>query len=90
MAYQCVVLFTDRNPLIIWITFHAALIRVIQPNQAARIACAPLLDQPAYGFDGQAKRPEGMSRELMLALFVEANAQTRRILKRKGLIGAEG
>lgn len=36
--------------------------------------------------DGHAPRPEGFSRELMLALFVEANAQTRRILKRLKLI----
>jgi hypothetical protein len=37
--------------------------------------------------DGHAPRPAGFTRELMLALFVEANAQTRRILTRKGLIG---
>jgi hypothetical protein len=36
--------------------------------------------------DGHRPRPEGFTRELMLALFVEANAQTRRILERKGLI----
>ncbi len=36
--------------------------------------------------DGQSPRPEGFTRELMLALFAEANAQTRRVLKRKGLL----
>lgn len=36
--------------------------------------------------DGQMPRPAGFSRALMLVMFAEANAQTRRILKRKGLI----
>lgn len=36
--------------------------------------------------DGQMPRPEGFTRELMLALFAEGNAQTCRILKRKGLM----
>lgn len=49
-------------------------------------------EEGAYGcyachmvLDGHVKRPDGFTREAMLALFVEANAQTRRILKRKGL-----
>lgn len=51
-------------------------------------------DKAAYGccdchdvVDGRRPRPEGMSYELMLSLFKEAQEQTRRILKRKGLIG---
>jgi hypothetical protein len=36
--------------------------------------------------DGRRPRPEGMSLELMLSIFREAIAQTRRILKRKGLL----
>lgn len=36
--------------------------------------------------DGRRPRPEGMSYELVLSLFREAQEQTRRILKRKGLI----
>lgn len=51
-------------------------------------------EKGAYGcyechmtLDGHKPRPAGFTRELMLTLFVEANAQTRRILTRKGLIG---
>ena len=50
-------------------------------------------EEGAYGcyschmtLDGHMPRPEGFSRELMLSLFVEANIQTRRILKRMKLI----
>lgn len=39
--------------------------------------------------DGQAPRPAGFTRELMLTLFKTANEQTRRILVRKGLLKAE-
>jgi hypothetical protein len=53
-------------------------------------------EKGAYGcyechmtLDGHKPRPAGFTRELMLALFVEANAQTRRILTRKGLIGVK-
>jgi len=50
-------------------------------------------DKAAYGcsschdvLDGRAKRPEGMTYELMISLFKDAMAQTNRILKRKGLL----
>jgi hypothetical protein len=36
--------------------------------------------------DGRAPRPAGMTYELMLAMFTAAIEQTRRILKRKGLM----
>lgn len=50
-------------------------------------------ERAAYGcsachavVDGQAPRPEGLSRELVQACFQDAIAHTNRILRRKGLI----
>jgi hypothetical protein len=50
-------------------------------------------EEGAYGccdchrvLDGHAPRPPELTRELMLTLFDEANAQTKRILDRAGLL----
>lgn len=66
---------------------------VLCHENGAGMGMKSLDEAGAYGccdchdvLDGRAPRPAGFLRELMLALFVEANAQTRRILKRKGLL----
>lgn len=52
------------------------------PDTEAAYGCSACHDV----VDGRQPRPEGLTRELMLALFREAIAQTNRILKRKGLM----
>lgn len=52
------------------------------PDTAAAYGCSSCHDV----LDGRKPRPEGLSYELMIALFKEAIAQTNRILKRKGLL----
>lgn len=54
------------------------------PDTAAAYGCSACHDV----VDGRRPRPEGLSYELMIALFKEAIAQTNRILKRKGLLQA--
>lgn len=55
------------------------------PDEHAAYGCCACHDV----VDGRAPRPDGMSYELMLSIFREAQEQTRRILKRKGLLKAE-
>lgn len=52
------------------------------PDTKAAYGCSACHDV----IDGRRPRPEGLSYELMIALFQEAIAQTNRILKRKGLL----
>lgn len=52
------------------------------PDEKAAYGCSACHDV----VDGRASRPEGLSRELVSALFIEAIAQTNRILRRKGLM----
>lgn len=52
------------------------------PDTAAAFGCSACHDV----LDGRAPRPEGFSRELMLAQFKDAVAQTQRVLKRLGVL----
>lgn len=52
------------------------------PDEKAAYGCSACHDV----VDGRAPRPEGLTKELVDALFKEAIAQTGRILERKGLL----
>lgn len=52
------------------------------PDTEAAFGCSACHDV----LDGRAPRPEGFSRELMLAQFKDAVAQTQRVLKRLGVL----
>lgn len=52
------------------------------PDTEAAFGCSACHDV----LDGRVPRPEGFSRELMLAQFKEAVAQTQRVLKRLGVL----
>lgn len=52
------------------------------PDAKAAYGCSACHDV----VDGRAPRPEGLTKELVDALFLEGMAQTNRILKRKGLL----
>lgn len=54
------------------------------PDTAAAFGCSACHDV----LDGRAPRPEGFSRELMIAQFKDGVEQTHRILKRVGLLDA--
>lgn len=51
------------------------------PDTAAAFGCSACHDV----LDGRAPRPDGFSRDLMMAQFYEGVAQTHRILKRLGV-----
>ena len=52
------------------------------PDTKAAYGCSACHDV----LDGRAPRPDGLTREMVLACFDEAIKQTHRILKRKGLL----
>lgn len=52
------------------------------PDTKAAYGCSACHDV----LDGRAPRPEGLTREMVMACFDEAIKQTYRILKRKGLL----
>lgn len=52
------------------------------PDTRAAYGCSACHDV----VDGRRPRPDGLTKELVDALFVEAIAQTQRIIKRKGLL----
>jgi hypothetical protein len=52
------------------------------PDEYAAYGCSACHDV----VDGRAPRPEGLSYELMMSCFKAGIEQTRRILKRKGLL----
>lgn len=52
------------------------------PDHRAAYGCSACHDV----VDGRRPRPEGLSQELVIALFEEGIAHTKRILKRKGLL----